>query len=159
MKEKSVRSMPIAHPPLYTSTEVQYRNVQPTIRCVRGCPSPPRSSPSPSECAGRAASAGTAPSRIVTSRVNGSKVTMAYGQTGGLNTDLHRPGPGVCGRRGTTEENRVAALFTRRLRCSPVGPLPCRKWREALERSDCMPEVAGSIPFARLGFSVMKPVP
>ena len=50
----------------------------------------------------------------------------------------------MCGRSGTTEENRVV-LFTRR-------PPPCRKWREALGRSNCMPEVAGSIPFARLGF-------
>ena len=109
-------------------------------RCVRDCPSPPRSSPSPSECAGQAAPAGTAPGRIVTSRDTGSKVTMAYGQTGRLNT-----------RSGTTEENRVV-LFTRR-------PLPCREWREALGRSNCMPEVAGSIPFARLVFFVMKPVP
>ena len=38
---------------------------------------------------------------------------MAYGQTGRLNTDLHRAGPGVCGRSGNTEENRVV-LFTRR---------------------------------------------
>ena len=54
-----------------------------------------------------------APGRIVTSRVTRSKVTMAYGQTGRLNTDLHRPEPGVYGRSRTTEENRVV-LFTRR---------------------------------------------
>ena len=54
-----------------------------------GLPLPTAVVPFPSECAGRAAPAGTAPGRIVTSRVTGSKVTMAYGQTGRLNTDLH----------------------------------------------------------------------